>query len=82
MLGQDDARCIRPEGRMRVETRPARSCRLVLETKGQQDEQTAAKHRALEKWVAAVNQKGGFGKWSAAMSTSPGEIKGILSRLN
>ena len=53
---------------------------LVLETKGQQDEQTDAKHRALEKWVAAVNQHGGFGKWSAAMATSPGEIKGILAR--
>ena len=55
---------------------------LVVETKGLQDAQTDAKHRALEKWVAAVNQHGGFGEWSAAMATIPGEIKGILSRLN
>ena len=53
---------------------------MVLETKGQQDEQTNAKRRALELWVKAVNQHGGFGKWSAPMATSPGEIKGILAR--
>ena len=53
---------------------------LVLETKGQQDEQTDAKRRALELWVRAVNQHGGFGKWSAEMATTPGQIKGILAR--
>ena len=53
---------------------------MVLETKGQQNEQTDAKRRALETWIRAVNQHGGFGKWSSAMATSPGEIKGILQR--
>ena len=55
---------------------------LVLETKAQQDAQADAKHRVLEKWVGAVNQHGWFWKWSEAMTTGPGEIKGILSRLN
>ena len=49
-------------------------------TKGQQDEQTDAKRRALELWVKAVNQHGGFGKWSSKMATTPGQIKGILHR--
>ena len=51
---------------------------LALETKGQQDEQSHAKHRALEQWTEAVNQHGGFGHWSVAVSTNPGDIKDIL----
>ena len=53
---------------------------LVLETKGQPDEQSYSKRRALEQWVQAVNQHGGFGRWSAAVSYGPGDIKDILLR--
>ena len=53
---------------------------LALETKGQQDGQSHAKRRALEQWVEAVNQHGGFGHWSAAVSTNPADIKDILAR--
>ena len=53
---------------------------VVLETKGQPDEQSYSKRRALEQWVQAVNQHGGFGQWSAAVSYDPGDIKDILLR--
>ncbi len=53
---------------------------LVLETKGQVDDQSEAKRHALEQWSAAVNQHGGFGLWSADISTSPGDLRGILEK--
>ena len=53
---------------------------LILETKGQPDEQSYSKRRALEQWVQAVNQHGGFGHWSADVSYSPGDIKDILTK--
>ena len=51
---------------------------LVLETKGQPDQQTQAKRRTLQQWTQAVNQHGGFGRWSADESTDPGDVKNIL----
>ena len=53
---------------------------LVLETKGQPDEQSYFKRRALEQWVQAVNQDGGFGRWSSDLSYNPGDIKDILMK--
>ena len=53
---------------------------LILETKGQPDEQSYSKRRALEQWIEAVNQHGGFGRWSADVSYSPGDIKNILAK--
>ncbi|MYA51009.1 MAG: type III restriction endonuclease subunit R [Chloroflexi bacterium] len=53
---------------------------LVLETKGQPNEQSHAKRRALEQWVQAVNQQGSFGQWSSDVSYKPGDIKGILAK--
>ncbi len=53
---------------------------LVLETKGQEDEQSRSKRRALEQWTQAVNQHCGFGKWSSGVSTAPGDIKDILTK--
>ena len=61
-----------------IRFRPGRV--LALETKGQQDEQSHAKRRALEQWVEAVNHHGGFGQWSSAVSTNPGDIKDILAK--
>ena len=53
---------------------------LVVETKGQPDDESLSKHQALEQWVQAVNQHGGFGRWSAAVSYAPGDIKDILEK--
>ena len=37
---------------------------LVLEVKGQESEQTSAKHGALDEWTRAVTAHGGFGEWT------------------
>ncbi len=51
---------------------------LVLEVKGQDSAQNRAKRRFLEEWVQAVNQHGGFGRWSWAVSYHPSDVVGIL----
>ena len=43
---------------------------LVLEVKGENDDRAKAKYAALEEWVRAVNQNGGFRMWTAAISLS------------
>ena len=53
---------------------------LVLETKGQDTEQDRTKRRFLKEWMRAVNEHGGFGRWRADVSRSPGEIEGILEK--
>ena len=53
---------------------------LVLETKGQPDQQSDSKRRALEQWIRAVNQHEGFGRWSADVSYGPEDIKDILKK--
>ena len=53
---------------------------LVLETKGQPDEQSRSKRRSLEEWTQAVNQHGGFGRWSFDVSTAPADIKDIVAK--
>ena len=53
---------------------------LVLETKGQDDEQNQTKRRFLDEWVTAVNAHGGFGRWVWDVSRGPGEIQGILAQ--
>ncbi len=51
---------------------------LILETKGEEDEQDRVKHRYLHEWVQAVNTHGGFGRWCWAVTRHPGEIQDVL----
>ena len=51
---------------------------LVLETKGQDDDQSRAKHRFLDEWIRAVNRHGGFGRWRSAVSRDPGDVRDKL----
>jgi type III restriction enzyme len=51
---------------------------LVLETKGQDTQQDKTKRAFLDEWVRAVNDKGGFGKWSWAVSYNPSDLPEIL----
>jgi type III restriction enzyme len=53
---------------------------LVLETKGQETDQDKTKRTFLEEWVKAVNEHGGFGKWSSAVSKQPGDVVGIVEQ--
>ena len=43
--------------------RLANSKNLSLEIKGEDSEQNRAKRMALDRWVCAVNTRGGFGTW-------------------
>ena len=54
---------------------------LVLETKGEDDQQNQVKRAALDEWVQAVNTHGGFGEWGAAVSFHPSDLDGILERV-
>ena len=52
---------------------------LVLETKGQDNEQNKTKRAFLDEWCRAVNQHGGFGKWQWAVSFDPNDIDALIS---
>ncbi len=51
---------------------------LVLETKGQDNDQNKTKRAFLQEWVSAVNEHGGFGKWRAAVSFHPSDLSNLL----
>ncbi len=53
---------------------------LILETKGDEDEQDFAKYPYLDEWCQAVTAYGGYGTWHYAVARYPGEIKDILLR--
>lgn len=53
---------------------------LVLETKGQDTDQDKSKRAFLDEWINAVNEHGGFGHWSWAVSKKPGDVVGILEQ--
>lgn len=52
---------------------------LILETKGQDNEQNKTKRAYLDEWCRAVNQHGGFGKWKWAVSFNPNDLDQILT---
>ena len=56
----------------------ANGTHLVLETKGQDNEQNKTKRAFLDEWCRAVNQHGGFGKWQWAVSFEPNDIESIM----
>ena len=51
---------------------------LIIETKGQDTEQNKTKRAYLDEWCRAVNQHGGFGKWSWSVSFGPNDLDQIL----
>jgi type III restriction enzyme len=60
--------------------RLANGTTLVLEVKGQDDQQNRTKREFLDEWVRSVNAHGGFGKWAWAVSKNPADLLGILSQ--
>ncbi|MGI8671380.1 MAG: restriction endonuclease, partial [Luteitalea sp.] len=52
---------------------------LVLEIKGQDSDQDRAKRAALDVWVRAVNERGGFGQWTAAVVFDMARMHDVLS---
>lgn len=53
---------------------------LVLETKGQDNDENRAKRKALDEWVRAINEHGGFGVWKSDVALSADEFDDALSR--
>ncbi len=53
---------------------------LILETKGQDNEQNKTKRAYLDEWCRAINQQGGFGKWNWAVSFNPNDLAEILNK--
>ena len=51
---------------------------LVLEVKGQDNQEQQTKRGFLSEWVRAVNGHGGFGTWVADVSRHPADIHEIL----
>ena len=48
---------------------------LVIETKGQDNEQHRNKRAYLAEWCRAINAHGGFGKWNWAVSFTPNDLQ-------
>ncbi len=55
---------------------------LILEVKGQDDQQQQTKREFLSEWVRAVNGHGGFGEWTADVSRHPKDVIEILTKHN
>jgi len=55
---------------------------LVLEVKGQDNQEQQTKREFLAQWVRAVNGHGGFGTWASDVSRNPTDIHEILARHN
>lgn len=53
---------------------------LVLEVKGQESDESRAKHQFLNEWVQAINAQGGFGAWAWDVSRDPADVAGILQK--
>jgi type III restriction enzyme len=52
---------------------------LIIETKGQDNEQNKTKRAYLDEWCRAVNEHGGFGKWKWAVSFNPSDLQKIIN---
>ncbi len=55
---------------------------LVLEIKGQDNQEQRTKREFLDEWVRAVNGHGGFGTWAADVSFAPLDLLSILQKHN
>ena len=60
--------------------RPGNGKTLVLEIKGQDNEENRAKRAALDQWVRAVNEKGGFGEWCWDVALQASSMHDILAK--
>ncbi|WP_255556567.1 hypothetical protein [Methylococcus sp. Mc7] len=51
---------------------------LVLEVKGQDSERNRAKRAAMDIWIQAVNEQGGFGQWCFDVIFEPAKMRDTL----
>jgi type III restriction enzyme len=67
-----------PDFIIRLKTDPP--LHLILETKGF-DELEEVKAAAAERWVAAVNAEGSFGRWAYRIARKPTEVSAVLASI-
>ena len=65
-----------PDFLVRLETEDERY--LIVETKGFEREEDRSKQMAAERWCAAVNADGRFGKWEVVVVRKPEEVRLIF----
>ena len=53
---------------------------LVLEIKGEDSAQNRAKRAALDVWIKAVNERGGFGNWCWDVAFVPAQMQDIIAK--
>lgn len=53
---------------------------LVLEVKGQDSSQNAAKRAAMNNWITAVNTQGGFGHWAFSTVYDPSKTRDVIEQ--
>jgi len=51
---------------------------LIIEVKGEETDETRAKHKFLDEWVRGINQSSGFGCWKWAVVTDPSKVDHVL----
>ncbi|HLH40405.1 MAG TPA: hypothetical protein VKX39_14740 [Bryobacteraceae bacterium] len=65
-----------PDFIVKLKTTPA--VHVIIETKGY-DPLTEVKKDAAERWVAAVNADGTYGRWMYALSKKPEDVGEVLA---
>jgi type III restriction enzyme len=53
---------------------------LVLEIKGQDDDQNRTKRKFLEEWVDTVNSDGSYGMWAWDVAFNPSDVRTIVEK--
>jgi type III restriction enzyme len=53
---------------------------LVIETKGQEDNQDRAKYQAATRWITAVNNWGRLGVWNFLVCRDPQQLAKLISQ--
>jgi hypothetical protein len=53
---------------------------IVLEMKGEENDQDRAKHQAARRWIAAVNNWGRLGVWDFAVCRDPQRLPRLVAR--
>jgi type III restriction enzyme len=55
---------------------------LILETKGEEDDQDRAKHQAAKRWVTAINNWGRLGVWDFVVCRDPALIPRQIAQMS
>ncbi|MBI4701913.1 MAG: hypothetical protein HY744_12310 [Deltaproteobacteria bacterium] len=77
--GQTHAYC--PDFLVRLDLGKGETLMLLVEVKGFETEKDRAKEAGAKRWVRAVNNHGGFGRWDLLLCRQPNELGRALGGL-